>query len=319
MKRQSDAIFAVLFSRAIRRATGGLVAALCLSIGVPFKQVFAQINEARKWSDLSGKFSVDAEVQSLTPKEVTLKKADGKTVTLPRGKLSKEDRDFLTAYETVKTIGEQAKKIEPHLQKLRMEPQVAIDAIQAIQKAESRDPCAMLWCGVAYASEGGKQGLNRAQQFHDDAIARLRMIHKHLPLEQPRTLVSALNNRAILSLREREATRATALFKEIATVEPELPFFVSHNIQVLLDVTLENKFLELANAERRALSELNAKAAPNAAPVNLPRRFVYSTDFSSNERAPAKRRTTAYCSCASNSSGQNSLALSVQVRVSWTA
>ncbi len=255
------------------------------------KCLFAQSSELRTWRDLSGKFSVQAALETVTDKEVSLKKPDGQTVLMPRGRLSKDDQEFITVSEVVKVIESQATKIEPHLQKLLTEPHSAIEAIAAIQKGETRDPCAMLWCGVAFASEAGKPGLDKAEKYHDDAILRLRLIHKHMPLAHPRTLVSALNNRAILALRDRKASRATALFKEIATVEPALPHFVSHNIQVLLDATLENKILELTSAERRTLAELATKPSTSNAPLRLPRGFVYSTDFNSNQASKTQLST----------------------------
>ncbi len=247
-------------------------------------------SEKRTWTDQSGKFTVEARLETADEKQVTLKKSDGQTIVIPRGRLSKGDQEFITVAEVLKVIQEQATKIEPHLPKLLSEPRSVIELIAEIQKAETRDPCAMLWCGVAFASEGGKPGVDKAQRYHDDAINRLRTIHKHMPQSHPRTLVSALNNRAILALRERKATRATALFKEIATIEPAIPHFVSHNIKVLLAVTLENKVLELGGGERRVLTELTSKASPTASPITLPKRFVYSTDFNCNQ--PSSQAST---------------------------
>lgn len=271
-------------------ATTGIL--VCLGVMAFSKIAFAQSNELRTWKDLSGKFSVSAVIETLTEKEVTLTKPDGQKVVLPRGRLSKNDQEYMTVSEVLKVIDTQAAKIEPYLEKLLADPRSAIEGIAAIQKSETRDPCAMLWCGVAFASEGGKPGLEKATKYHEDAISRLRMIQKHMPNRHPRTLVSALNNRAILALRERKTNRATILFKEIATVEPELPHFVCHNIQILLEVTLENKLLELATGERRMLTELTAKPSSTKSHLPLPRRFVYSTDFNSNQPAITQISTT---------------------------
>lgn len=278
------------FSRSPRTAT--TIIGVFLLLLTSRTIVVAQSDELRTWQDLSGKFSVSAVLENLTEKEVTLKKPDGQKVVLPRGRLSKNDQEYMTVSEVIKVIDAQASKIEPTLQKLVTDPRSAVEAIAAIQKSETRDPCAMLWCGVAFASEGGKAGLDKAIKYHEDAINRLRVIQKHMPLAHPRSLVSALNNRAILALRERKTNRATILFKEIATVEGELPHFVSHNIQTLLDVTLENKILELAAGERRLLTELMAKPTSSRSPLPLPRRFVYSTDFNSNRPAATQISTS---------------------------
>lgn len=51
--------------------------------------------ESRTWKDKTGKHSIEAELVKVTDTQVTLKRADGKTTTLPISKLSKADREFL--------------------------------------------------------------------------------------------------------------------------------------------------------------------------------------------------------------------------------
>lgn len=49
----------------------------------------------RTWTDVSGKFSVEAEILNMTPKGAALKKDNGDTITIERGKLSAKDREWL--------------------------------------------------------------------------------------------------------------------------------------------------------------------------------------------------------------------------------
>lgn len=49
----------------------------------------------RTWKDTSGRFEVEAELVELKAGQVTLKKADGSTVTVPVDRLSQADRDYL--------------------------------------------------------------------------------------------------------------------------------------------------------------------------------------------------------------------------------
>ena len=49
----------------------------------------------RTWEDTSGKFRVDAVLVSVDNDRVTLKKKDGKQVTLAVSKLSDEDQEYL--------------------------------------------------------------------------------------------------------------------------------------------------------------------------------------------------------------------------------
>lgn len=55
----------------------------------------APSTEARIWTDATGKFKVKAELFEQTSTHVTLLTEKGKRVTLPIGKLSQEDQDFL--------------------------------------------------------------------------------------------------------------------------------------------------------------------------------------------------------------------------------
>lgn len=52
-------------------------------------------NLVRTWKDATGKFAIEATFVSKTSSEITLKKADGKTVTLDLKKLSAEDRTWI--------------------------------------------------------------------------------------------------------------------------------------------------------------------------------------------------------------------------------
>ncbi len=51
--------------------------------------------EKRTWTDVTGKFSVDAKISSRTATHVTLVKEDGKEVKLPIDKLSSADQKWL--------------------------------------------------------------------------------------------------------------------------------------------------------------------------------------------------------------------------------
>ena len=55
----------------------------------------AEISDKRIWNDATGAFSLEAEFVKVEDGNVTLKKTDGKTITIPLDKLSQEDRDFV--------------------------------------------------------------------------------------------------------------------------------------------------------------------------------------------------------------------------------
>lgn len=55
--------------------------------------------QRRTWTDSSGKFSVEAELEDAKQDSVVLKTAAGKSITIPISRLSKSDRDFLASLE----------------------------------------------------------------------------------------------------------------------------------------------------------------------------------------------------------------------------
>jgi uncharacterized protein (TIGR03067 family) len=72
-----------------RAIIGGLVLAMLPLIS-------ATAATARKWTDASGQFSVEAEFVEIKNGEVFLKKADGVVISVPVSKLSEADRSYLT-------------------------------------------------------------------------------------------------------------------------------------------------------------------------------------------------------------------------------
>ncbi len=81
----------VPLSRDAVRKCGSLIASVCLALACSFPSPAY----SRTWTDGSGKFTVEAEFDSYNAGQVTLKKLDGTTTTLPFEKLSKADQDFL--------------------------------------------------------------------------------------------------------------------------------------------------------------------------------------------------------------------------------
>ena len=55
----------------------------------------AQVGWARKWSDATGKFSVEAELLAVENDKVVLKKTDGSSIKVPIARLSETDRRYL--------------------------------------------------------------------------------------------------------------------------------------------------------------------------------------------------------------------------------
>jgi hypothetical protein len=72
------------------------IAALSDGAAAPDATATSVAGKYRTWTDVTGKFQVEAELVESTEAKVTLRlKKDGKTVTLPLEKLSQQDREFL--------------------------------------------------------------------------------------------------------------------------------------------------------------------------------------------------------------------------------
>ncbi len=67
--------------------------------------------EVRRWSSENGTFNVRAELLGANDTAVTLKKTDGKVVTVPLEKLSKADRDYVRGWQLDRKQGQSAKPI----------------------------------------------------------------------------------------------------------------------------------------------------------------------------------------------------------------
>ncbi|TWT78506.1 Thiol-disulfide oxidoreductase ResA [Posidoniimonas polymericola] len=67
-----------------------LVAACVLGVGA------CVIAAPRTWTDVSGRFAIEAELVDVSDDVVRLRKADGEEVSVPLNRLSKPDREFLT-------------------------------------------------------------------------------------------------------------------------------------------------------------------------------------------------------------------------------
>jgi Flp pilus assembly protein TadD/beta-lactamase regulating signal transducer with metallopeptidase domain len=62
----------------------------------------AEISRTRIWNDVSGSFNLEAELVKLEDGNVTLKKTNGKTITIALDKLSQEDREFVAKQSDAK-------------------------------------------------------------------------------------------------------------------------------------------------------------------------------------------------------------------------
>lgn len=230
----------------------------------------------REWTDLSGKFKIVATLES-ADKNVKLTKADGSSIELPLAKLSKLDQDFIKCWHYIETSQQQRDKIQQLVQDFPSDAPRSIDGLAKLSHDDV--PTASLAYGTILATAGALNKQEDAEKTLDESIRQLKAIRQHFPEQHSRTLIAALNNRAVLALRGRRTERTVALLAEAAAVEPSVSFVVCHNIRTLLRVASESKSFTLSARNRKRLEEILSQDSPNILGFEPPPRFLYSAQF----------------------------------------
>jgi len=117
-----------------------------------------QTGWARKWTDNTGKFSVEAELVEVKDDKVVLKRTSGTVITLPVARLSKTDRRYL------QTLAQ-----EPTNEPLGRPPEVAPEVIAAWKKAR-----AVIFDAIAKDIEKSVLRLDYPKSTADDLVQLVR-------------------------------------------------------------------------------------------------------------------------------------------------
>lgn len=235
--------------------------------------------QARNWSDLSGKFSIEATLDSNKDGLVTLRKGSGETIVITTGRLSKPDQAYVGAFDALVISESQVAEVQALMEQIPTTPATAIEKLEELhRKTEGVIPG--LVCGGFLASDGGPQKSSDAERYLTQTVNRLRAIREHFPEQHPNTFISALNNLAVLSLRSRSVAKAVALLEEAAKVDPSKPFEVYHNAALIANVAESNKLLfKSSSANLRRLAGIMPTTLPTLPGITAPDRFLYSFNF----------------------------------------
>ena len=232
----------------------------------------------RSWQDASGKYAVNARLQDVTDSDVSLLTKDGRSFQFPKSRLGPKDLLFLESVEYLRASEQQFDLMLPHADRMETSPLAISEIVHEVHKRHPKGFAAGLFGGCIYATMHGKTGLQTAIDCTEATIQRIRSLNKGLPEAHRMTLISALNNRAILSLRERKTDRAVKYLKAAAELTEDIPFVVYHNATILLEVTSQpHSLLNLSHGEQRTLVQMLARKSPQGPGTNVPKRFMYST------------------------------------------
>lgn len=232
-----------------------------------------QFSVERKWSDLSGRFSVVAGLKSFDEDSVELQKTNGKAIRIPRSRLSKKDLEFISSVDSIKQSEEQAKLIAPHLGQIVERPGATVEIIDALRSEYPNAVGGHLIGGFVYAQAGNESSqLKRSRKCFEDAVDLLTSIEKHFPGLHRKSLASALNNRGVLALRQGQISSGVNYLAQAAeAAESEIPLAVYHNSSMLL-----NSGIDLG-AGKGKLAKILAKGKPESTDV-IPDYLMYSLD-----------------------------------------
>lgn len=231
----------------------------------------------KEWRDVTGKFSIQAKLDKLSAESITLSASDGRSIVISRAKLSEADRAFLIGLDVLAESDQQLELMLPHVDRLYTSPAAVLEIFSLLHKQYRRGSVAGLYLSCALAAVGGKVGLAEAKQIADETISRLRLVQKEFPDSQRQTLMSALNNRAVIAIRERKADEAVRYLIDAAAQFEEVPFVVYHNSTLLLEVSSVPKtILDLDRRSRSELVHLLARKKPESPGAAIPQRYLYS-------------------------------------------
>jgi hypothetical protein len=168
--------------------------------------------------------------------------------------------------------------VASHWERMITSPKAVLAILEQLHDEYPTGVAAGLIFSCAQAGRGGRAELEQAQKILDETILRLRSIQKELPKAHNETLISALNNRAILHLRERKGNLAASLFGAATKLSESVPFMIYHNATILLEISaLPGRTpLDLDKGARKTLLEILARKKPEGPGLNVPHRFLYS-------------------------------------------
>jgi S1-C subfamily serine protease len=252
---------------------------LIIVLGLLFAMAYPAYGQTiqKEWRDVTGKFSIQAKLDKLSAESITLSASDGRSIVISRAKLSEADRAFLIGLDVLAESDQQLELMLPHVDRLYTSPAAVLEIFSLLHKQYRRGSVAGLYLSCALAAVGGKVGLAEAKQIADETISRLRLVQKEFPDSQRQTLMSALNNRAVIAIRERKADEAVRYLMDAAAQFEDVPFVVYHNSTLLLEVSsIPKSILDLDRNTRSKLVHLLARKKPESPGAAIPQRYLYS-------------------------------------------
>lgn len=238
----------------------------------------------RAWTDVSGRFRVDAVLVELSSDEAHLRSSDGRDIKVPIKRLSADDKLFVQIVQQSAANEREYSAITEHLQRVIVSPLAVAEIFDSLQRNENSGYAASFFAGIVNAITGDPKRLGLAKRQMDETIKRLRVTRSAFPNLHEQTLASTLNNRAIVALRDGSPDAAASMLIQASQVSESIPFAVYHNATLLMEAGLEAKAARisyLSDEMRRKTAEVVAKGKPELPGTQVPKRYMYCCNHDS--------------------------------------
>lgn len=229
----------------------------------------------REWKLTDGT-SIFARYASTEQTKVILQLADATEYICRFGDVSDLDQKYLTAMRYIDGDRKQFDEGLQILSQLKNGESESVDRLESLVKKQKDAPYASLWWGVALASIENKTKESRAA--FDEAIRIIEQQRASDPIRHRRTLMAALNNKAITLVRDREEERAADYFLKAFQISDGAPLSLIHNTRQFLEITSARNFpRKPSESDRKKLQSFVDASAVTSIP-NLPVGYHYSIE-----------------------------------------
>jgi SLA1 homology domain 1, SHD1 len=235
------------------------------------------LNSQRTWNDQSGKHSFEATLLEVTETHAKLKASDGKEISVPVARLSNSDQKLVEAVRHCEISHGHVGALNQLEQKLVDKTSDAVKEIDELQKKSGGGFAAGLYSSTFKACMGGEAQLDQARRQLDDTIKRIRIVREAFPEMHKKTLASALNNRAIISVRDNKPTGAVSNLQDASELFDETPRVLYHNIKMLSQVASKSGQSFLGKGDQKRLATLVARPHEGDS-QSLPSRYMYTLE-----------------------------------------
>ncbi len=251
---------------------------------------------SREWTDVSGRFKTDAALVKIEDDSVKLRRADGREVSLPTGRLSETDRDFIGAVRILQQSAQQYDSLSEYLHTDDLHLAATVAVLQSAARSEPDGLVAPFFLVVAkplLSRESSAQ--DQAQRASRQVIDLIERVQEYWPNLHRQTLASTYTNLAVISARKRSESGFVNYLRSSAKASaPMISFATHHNVSVALsDKTISASF-------RNDLSAVLTGRTPQPGPEGPPRlayalehdTFEISTGGSNDRTPPSESKQT---------------------------